>query len=463
MRISNITNFQYLIPDYKKQSRPKVYNNTPAQDCFLKYDNSKSINKLMPRENVSFSGGIANISNEFELKFTRTFFKKILREGIHDAYSDYELIPREDIDYLKTLGVLNKKSSVAIKALKKYKDSMFPTEKAIFLMLETMSKKNPDLTLQELIKLKFDQAEKSLITQQSNILNKINMLIRQLPQSEYMQVRKVIQESFNKIFEPNPIPEERFRRKDFIFALKDIEIKDKKVKKRIIEIAEKLPGSSDNINAFIVKYSQPYKLRYNYKTKEYIRLTRDSQELGIRLLSPTEGTDDHIYAHTKFRQEFKKWLEDDNDEPLKNSLKVTILSSRKMNELKTNTPIDDFIEINKIPPNTIQNHVNRLTEIAEMWFQKGKFEDASLLCDYIVVLKNEFALRSNIIKIDIDKFEKKIPIIKAKAENITEKKRAKRLKKSGHADNSHKDHNVDKDGNLIQNRKVQKHSSRFSK
>lgn len=461
MRIPSISNFQYQIQTNKQSNaRLNTFNLTP--DCFITTPKTDSFKRSMPRESVSFLGGIANISNEFELRFTKTFFKKILREGITDAYSDYELISREEIDYLKTLGVLNKKSSVAIKALRKYKDSMFPVEKDIFLMLETMSKKNPDLNLQELIKLKFPQAEKSLITQQTNILNKINMVIRSLPQSEYQQVRKIIQESFNKIFEPNPSPENRFRRKDLLFALKGTEINEK-VKNKIIRIAEKLPSSSDNINAFIVKYSQPYKLRYNYKTKEYIRLTRNSQELGIRLLEPSVGTDDHIYAHTKFRQEFKKWLNEENDEPLKNSLKVTILSSRKMNELKTDTDIDDFIKANKNLTYTIPNHIKRLIEIAEMWFQKGKIEDAALLSDYIVVLKNEFELRSNIIKMDIDKFEKKIPAIKTKANKIIAKKKTKSLKKHNNTDNNHKEQSVDKNGNTIENRKVQKHISRFSK
>ena len=181
------------------------------------------------------------------------------------------------------------------------------------------------------------------------------------------------------------------------------------------------------------------------------------------MLEPSVGTDDHIYAHTKFRQEFKKWLNEENDEPLKNSLKVTILSSRKMNELKTDTDIDDFIKANKNLTYTIPNHIKRLIEIAEMWFQKGKIEDAALLSDYIVVLKNEFELRSNIIKMDIDKFEKKIPAIKTKANKIIAKKKTKSLKKHNNTDNNHKEQSVDKNGNTIENRKVQKHISRFSK
>ena len=465
MRISNISFFQYQIKNNKNQSKPNVqiYNQTP--DCFIKSSNSdiKSINELVPHKNVSFLCGIANISNEFERKFTRKFFKKLVREIIPDAYSDINLIPREVIDTFKSLGTLNKKSSIAIKSLKEFKDDMFPIEKQIFLILENLSKKHPDMTLQELIKLKFPQAEQSLIKQQSNILNKINLLIRKLPQNEFQQTRKIIQEAFDKIFEPNPIPEKRFRRKDFIIALNENKISDQKIKNKIMKIAEKLPRSSQNINAFIVKYSQPYKLRYNYKTQSYIRLTRNSEELGLRLLEPSVGTDEHIYPQTKFDKEFKEWLENKNSEDEFNKLKVSILTSRFMNELKSDTPIDEFILKYPEIPQRIQKQIDKLTEIVDKWAKQGDLQEASLLCDYIKVVKNEFDLRSRYIKLDIDELEKKLPTIKAKEQKSIEKKKNKRLKKTGHADNSHKEHNTNKDGSLIENRKVQKHSYRFSK
>lgn len=440
-----------------------MQNYTSAQNCLVNNQTTDSFKRSILPKNVSFLGKIANISNEFEIKFTRAFFKKLLKEVVPDAYSDIYLIPLEELDRLKALGVLNKKSSVAIKALKEFKDDMFTTEKTIFQMLETMSKKNPDLTLQELIKLKFPQAELSLIKQQSNILNKINIVIRKLPQTEYKETRKIIQEAFDRILEPNPIPENRFRRKDFLLALKKLNINNDELKQRIIKIAEKLPRSSDNINAFIVKYSQPYKVKFNNQTQTYTRIPRDSQEIGLRLLEPSVGTDEHIYPQTKFNQEFKEWLEKEDSGENFNQLRVTILTSKYMNNLKTDIPLDDFIKEHPKLPNSIQNHVNRLIEIAEKWAQQGTLKEASVLCDYIKVLKNEFDIRSKIVKIDISKFETKIPAIKAKAQISLEKRKNKRLKKSGHADNSHKEHNTNKDGSQIENRKVQKHNSRFSK
>ena len=115
-------------------------------------------------------------------------------------------------------------------------------------------------------------------------------------------------------------------------------------------------------------------------------------------------------------------------------------------------------------PEKIQNQINKLILIAEKWAESRRLEDASLLCDYIQIVKQEFNLRSNIVKINLGNFEEKIPAIKEKAQNSTEKKiEKKRLKKAGHADNTHKETYLDKNGIPVENRKVQKHKSRFKK
>ena len=44
----------------------------PHSDSF-----EKSSLSSYPHRNVQFLGGIVNVNNDFEIKFTRTFFKKI--------------------------------------------------------------------------------------------------------------------------------------------------------------------------------------------------------------------------------------------------------------------------------------------------------------------------------------------------------------------------------------------------
>ena len=134
-----------------------------------------------------------------------------------------------------------------------------------------------------------------------------------------------------------------------------------------------------------------------------------------------------------------------------------------MNEAKTDTALDNFIkQQNNQPIKYIQNQIKKLISIAQKWSKNGRNRDAAQLSDYILVLKEEIERRSNLVKIDLDNFETEIPKIKVNAQITEEKHRIKRLKKSGHADNTHSEHYMERSGRILENRKVQKHSSRFS-
>jgi len=464
MNIFQITYPAFIIKTKNNNQNPVNQSNRIASYNY-------TINKLTQPEkdifisnkNVSFTAAPIYDNHEFETTYNKLFFKKILKEGITDAYSDITLIPREDIDKLKNYGTLNKKSSVAVKALKKYKQQMFPIEKDIFSMLEKLSKKNPNLNLQELLQLKYPQAEQTLINQQCKILNKMNLLIRRLPKEEYLQMRKLLQSAFDKIFEPDPIPEKRFGRKLFISELYSMSISDKKLKKKLIAIAETLPQSSDSINAFIVKYCQPYKLRYNYEKEKYIKIPRTPEEIGLRLIEPSVGTDDHIHPQEEFRNEALARENGDKNAENLSKLRVTILTSKKMNELKRNNSIDEFIKTNPNVVNHIQNHINELMGISEKWTRAGKYQDALKLANYIILLKDEFENRSNIIKIDLGTYEETVLKLKEKIQLQEEKSIVKHKKRTGNANNNHGEKYIDKNGNSVENRKVQKHNSRFCK
>ncbi len=416
MKVNSIQFFN-LTNGYNKENRisknpinTQFRNNAYASDCFIKSDS------------IPFKGAKVCANYHFEQKFTKSFFKKLLREGVVDVYSPIELIPREAYDELKKYGELRKRSSSAIKALKPFKDSMFDEEKKIFAMLELLSKKHPNLTLQELLKLKFPKAEETLIRQQSILLDKMNLMIRALPRNEYSQMRKFIQLQFEKIFEQDPAPEDRFSRKKFIYELKQQKISDESIREKLYAVAEKLPQSSNSINAFIVKYSQPYKLKY-YNADTYRKVPRDSQEIGLRLLEPSLGTDDHIHPQSVFEDEEVARRNGDEKAQKLSTLRVTALASRKYNELKTDTPIDVFItNINPQIVEHVQNHFNNLIEIALRWFKDGRHADVLTLCDYIIVLKNEFESRSDLVKVELNGFEEKMQKIKDYILKTKEKK-----------------------------------------
>lgn len=449
---ASVPSISFYNPNSNQKLTLSRYFSQPEHDVFIK---SKSENS------VNFLGGMSNVERSFETLFPKTFFRKLAEEHLPCAYTGIEMIPRSEYDNLITLQVLKKKSSVALKALKPYEQSMFETEKSVFRILESEAKKHPDLKLQELLQLKYSNAEKSLIVQQSKILNKINLMLRNLPKMEYLNARKIIQSYFDKIFAKDPLPEERFRRKDFIYSMRNLKLSDEKMQKKILETAAKLPTSETSINAFIVKYSQPYKVKYDHG--EVKQIPRDSEEIGLRLIAPSLATDEHIYPRTLYNAEEAARKNGDANAQNLSKMRVTILTSKYINEFKDDMLFDDFIKKAKIDvPANIQNQINKLISTTEKWLDSGRIKDASLLADYIQLLKEEFSRRSNIVKIDISDFELKIPAIKEAAEKHNEKMKLKRLKKAGHADNSHKEHYVGSDGKLFENRKVQKHPSRYS-
>lgn len=388
--------------------------------------------KAQTLDSVTFQGHLAKAERIFENKFNKIFFRKIANEHLPCAYTGIEMISQKQFDELIQTKVLTGNSADVIKELKKFEKSLFPVENGIFNILKSLSEKYPEKNLQELLKLKYPIAEKKLIQQQANTLNRINMVIRDLPKEEFLKIREIVQESFDKIFAPNPNPKDRFKRKALLYKLKTQNLTNKKIQKRIIKLAEKLPNSETSVNSFIVKYSEPYRIRYENKNPKQIPQT--SEEIALRLLRPSLATEEHIYPQAMYRAE--ELAARNGDETAKNlsKLRVTILTSNYINEIKKDFLFDDFAPKVKYNINeNIQKHINKLIKIDKDWLNHGKIEDAALLTDYIMTLKEEFQRRSKIINIDIKDFEEKLPEIKDKIAKHIEKMENKKSKKVNHS------------------------------
>lgn len=388
--------------------------------------------KAQTLDSVTFQGHLAKAERIFENKFNKIFFRKIANEHLPCAYTGIEMISQKQFDELIQTKVLSGNSADVIKELKKFEKSLFPVENGIFNILKSLSEKYPEKNLQELLKLKYPIAEKKLIQQQANTLNRINMVIRDLPKEEFLKIREIVQESFDKIFAPNPNPQDRFKRKALLYKLKTQNLTNKKIQKRIIKLAEKLPNSETSVNSFIVKYSEPYRIRYENKNPK--RIPQTSEEIALRLLRPSLATEEHIYPQAMYRAE--ELAARNGDETAKNlsKLRVTILTSNYINEIKKDFLFDDFAPKVKYNINeNIQKHINKLIKIDKDWLNHGKIEDAALLTDYIMTLKEEFQRRSKIINIDIKDFEEKLPEIKDKIAKHIEKMENKKSKKVNHS------------------------------
>lgn len=415
-----------------KQSKTNLLQSVLRLNSTMERQPVTDIFKAQTLDSVTFQGHLAKAERIFENKFNKIFFRKIANEHLPCAYTGIEMISQKQFDELIQTKVLSGNSADVIKELKKFEKSLFPVENGIFNILKSLSEKYPEKNLQELLKLKYPIAEKKLIQQQANTLNRINMVIRDLPKEEFLKIREIVQESFDKIFAPNPNPQDRFKRKALLYKLKTQNLTNKKIQKRIIKLAEKLPNSETSVNSFIVKYSEPYRIRYENKNPKQIPQT--SEEIALRLLRPSLATEEHIYPQAMYRAE--ELAARNGDETAKNlsKLRVTILTSNYINEIKKDFLFDDFAPKVKYNINeNIQKHINKLIKIDKDWLNHGKIEDAALLTDYIMTLKEEFQRRSKIITIDIKDFEEKLPEIKDKIAKHIEKMENKKSKKVNHS------------------------------
>lgn len=415
-----------------KQTKTNLLQSILRPNSTMERQPVTDIFKAQTLDSVTFQGHLAKAERIFENKFNKIFFRKIANEHLPCAYTGIEMISQKQFDELIQTKVLTGNSADVIKELKKFEKSLFPVENGIFNILKSLSEKYPEKNLQELLKLKYPIAEKKLIQQQANTLNQINMVIRDLPKEEFLKIREIVQESFDKIFAPNPNPQDRFKRKALLYKLKTQNLTNKKIQKRIIKLAEKLPNSETSVNSFIVKYSEPYRIRYENKNPKQIPQT--SEEIALRLLRPSLATEEHIYPQAMYRAE--ELAARNGDETAKNlsKLRVTILTSNYINEIKKDFLFDDFAPKVKYNINeNIQKHINKLIKIDKDWLNHGKIEDAALLTDYIMTLKEEFQRRSKIINIDIKDFEEKLPEIKDKIAKHIEKMENKKSKKVNHS------------------------------
>ncbi len=415
-----------------KQTKTNLLQSVLRPNSTMERQPVTDIFKAQTLDSVTFQGHLAKAERIFENKFNKIFFRKIANEHLPCAYTGIEMISQKQFDELIQTKVLSGNSADVIKELKKFEKSLFPVENGIFNILKSLSEKYPEKNLQELLKLKYPIAEKKLIQQQANTLNQINMVIRDLPKEEFLKIREIVQESFDKIFAPNPNPQDRFKRKALLYKLKTQNLTNKKIQKQIIKLAEKLPNSETSVNSFIVKYSEPYRIRYENKNPKKIPQT--SEEIALRLLRPSLATEEHIYPQAMYRAE--ELAARNGDETAKNlsKLRVTILTSNYINEIKKDFLFDDFAPKVKYNINeNIQKHINKLIKIDKDWLNHGKIEDAALLTDYIMTLKEEFQRRSKIINIDIKDFEEKLPEIKDKIAKHIEKMENKKSKKVNHS------------------------------
>ncbi len=212
-----------------------------------------------------------------QIPLTRKELKNLLNYRIPCLCCGKEMLHPDIYMRLTENKELGGKASDVIKLLEPFEGIMHPVERQVFNMFKSMSVKYPDKDFKELLLMKKDIHELALVKIQSSIFNKISFYRRILPKKMARQLRKLMIKTNDIIFAPEP--HKPFSRRIFIYKLKNIirNLESKKIKDEIIEIARRLPRSSDEVCAFVVKNAR-----------------KSPEVIALNLIHPSVGTFEHL-------------------------------------------------------------------------------------------------------------------------------------------------------------------------
>lgn len=188
-----------------------------------------------------------------EIPLTRKELKNLLNYHIPCLCCGMEMLHPDIYRELMECKDLSCEAKDVIPILEPFERIMHPVERQVFNMFKTMSAKYLDKNFKELLVMKKDVHELALVKIQSVIFNKISFYRRILPKKMARALRKLMIKTNDIIFDPEP--HKPFSRRIFIHKIKSItkNLENEKLKNEIIELARRLPRSSDEVCAFVVK------------------------------------------------------------------------------------------------------------------------------------------------------------------------------------------------------------------
>lgn len=256
--LSNFKNNQY---DYSQYRHPLL--RALNQDCFTK--------------TITFSG------KEEELKYvspSREQLEKLYKHNLTCLCCGRVMLDPEEIKQLKASKALNGNSASVVKVLEKYKDNMHSVEKEVFEILKEQSELHPNKNFREILQLIKPEYEEKLIQTQFGIFKLIDKASENINPEQKKQIKELINEERNCILNGD----NQFRRKRFVNRFEKIfkDSRNSATKEHLIKLANKLPTSYEDKNAFIVKYSN-----------------RKPEDIAFRLLSYSLCTIEHVKPKNK--------------------------------------------------------------------------------------------------------------------------------------------------------------------
>lgn len=287
-------------------------------------------------------------------------------DNITCPYSGVKMISGRKMDKLEKQLYNCETIGERIDLLAPYKPCMQKLEKHMYGVFKDYAIKNPNGSLNECLQELKPDALAELRIDQLKVLDDVDKISNNINAKTALKIRAVTTNARKMIIEDRQ--DQIFKRKDLLSSLYNVtkDYPDQEIVSQMWTTASKLPKSTTNVNAFIVKYAN-----------------RSPHEIAARLLRPSVASVEHITPASTSGG---------------NTLANFMLAARDWNSDRGNIPLPEYIEKHPDIPTNSQKYTNDIIKA----IKKDKLID----CDwYPYVLKEKLYNESEgIIDVDISKY-----------------------------------------------------------
>ena len=181
-------------------------------------------------------------------------------------------------------GELDKANeSTYLDVIENHSEFLYPQERKILSKLESVKAKKPDMTIRAIVSHEREKRLDKLERQQYKVMDKIGEMAEDLSYEDRSKVDGLLTVTSDVIFQRQNTY--AFQRGKFIELAGQLDLHDEKAKSQLMKLAEKLPSSMNNEDAWYVKYGgldgkkQPY----------------SSRTIAEKLVAPTYTNTDHVH------------------------------------------------------------------------------------------------------------------------------------------------------------------------
>lgn len=302
----------------------------------------------------------------------RNAITRLAGQGVTCLCCGKKMIDPSVISEMDSKKLFNGSSHRILKALSYFEKYMKPLEKKVFRLLVSLEKEYPDKSLPKLLATKTKNLEAKLIDKQSLIFGELYCYsLRYLPQKKITELNTILQQSYDEIY--GRVPKTTFGRKKFIGQIykfsKNLEPEHQA---KLLEIAEKLPSSTTEFEAFIIKYAR-----------------KGNREIAVRLLERSVGTIEHIKPRAEGGED---------------SVYNYAIECAQDNWERGCRPMIEQIKAHPDMPQNAQKQINQIIRLVN----KGK---TSVNSEYVIRLKEAlYRASGGVIDLDISKLKSDLPL-----------------------------------------------------